>query len=279
MSGKVRRIDFYPDEYIAGVGGVLRAEDQGVYWMICSLITSQGGAIDFNERRISGLCLMRPADLRKSVDRLIEKGKITLTGDGKLFQKRAQSELEKSAKRIQSAAENGANGGRPSKKTDENQSNDKAAGSFGEKLTNNQQPATSNTSLRSVAPAAPKPKPHRLSVGWKLPEEARKWALEKGVSSDWIATEVEKIINWSINSKNGAKLDWFAAWRNWVQKALEDRPIRGSPFSAAPLRGLAAIEERLKRDIENEQDGSRSLDSEIDAGFPLLAIADHRGQH
>lgn len=37
-SGKIRRIDFYPDEYVSGVGARLTAVEQGVYWMVCSLV-------------------------------------------------------------------------------------------------------------------------------------------------------------------------------------------------------------------------------------------------
>ncbi|UTY50445.1 DUF1376 domain-containing protein [Sinorhizobium fredii] len=141
---KARRVDFYPDEYIAGVGGVLRADEQGVYWMICALIMSEGGAVEQNDRRLAALCQIRPADTRKLVDSLVEKGKILRQSDGKLFQNRAQSEVEKSLNRIQTASENGSNGGRPSKKTKSNQRNGEADGFQDEKLTTNYQPPTTN---------------------------------------------------------------------------------------------------------------------------------------
>lgn len=142
--GKARRVDYYPDEYIAGVGGVLRADEQGVYWMICSLIMSEGGPIEQNDRRFAALCRIRPADVKKIVETLVHAGKLLRQSDGKLFQKRAQSEVEKSLKRIQIASENGSNGGRPSAKSEGNQRNKKADGSFSEKLTTNHQPPTTN---------------------------------------------------------------------------------------------------------------------------------------
>lgn len=143
-SPKARRVDYYPDEYIAGVGGVLRADEQGVYWMLCSLIMSEGGPIAQDDRRFAALCRVRPADIKKLVENLIVSGKILRQSDGKLFQKRAQSEVEKSLNRIQSASENGSNGGRPSGKGKGKQGNGKAGGSSDEKLTTNQQPTTSN---------------------------------------------------------------------------------------------------------------------------------------
>lgn len=142
--GKARRVDYYPDEYIAGVGGVLRADEQGVYWMLCSLIMSEGGPIEQNDRRIAALCRIRPADVKKIIETLVGSGKVLRQSDGKLFQKRAQSEVEKSLKRIQTASENGSNGGRPPGISEENQQMPEAGGFSGKKLTTNHQPPTTN---------------------------------------------------------------------------------------------------------------------------------------
>lgn len=133
MAAKVRRVDYAPDEYISGVGGVLRADEQGVYWMLCSLMMSEGGAIARNDRRVSSLCLIRPADAARITDKLVSMGKIKLS-DGKLYQNRALSEVERSANRIQTAAENGAKGGRPAKKDETIQPQPEAAGSEAAKL-------------------------------------------------------------------------------------------------------------------------------------------------
>ncbi|WP_432344747.1 DUF1376 domain-containing protein [Shinella yambaruensis] len=83
--GKARRVDFYPDEYIAGVGGVLRADEQGVYWMLCSLIMCEGGPIEENNRRFAALCRIRPADVKKIVETLVRAGKLLRQNDGKLL--------------------------------------------------------------------------------------------------------------------------------------------------------------------------------------------------
>lgn len=142
MSEKVRRVDYSADEYVSGVGGVLTAEQQGVYWMICSLIMSEGAPIDFNERRFAAQCLIRPSKARALVEGLIVMGKIKVNDEGKLYQNRALNEVEKAAKRIKTASENGAKGGRPAQIVEENQQTEKATGSSGEKLTTNYQPPT-----------------------------------------------------------------------------------------------------------------------------------------
>jgi uncharacterized protein YdaU (DUF1376 family) len=169
MSAKVRRVDFHPDEYITGVGGILTAEQQGIYWMICATIMSEGGPIPFNERRLAALCLSRPSRVRAVVEALIEMGKITLTDDGELSQKRALSEVERSTKRIQTAGENGSKGGRPAKKDEQKQAEAKATGLSGEKLTTNYQPSTEE----SIANARPKPPKKRHSY---TEEFERYWA-------------------------------------------------------------------------------------------------------
>lgn len=134
MAGKVRRVDYAPDEYVTGVGGVLRADEQGVYWMLCTLMMSQGGPIERNDRRIASLCLIRPSDVARVTDKLITMGKVKVQSDGKLYQNRALSEVERSANRIQTASENGAKGGRPAKIDEPNQQDAKAGGFGAEKL-------------------------------------------------------------------------------------------------------------------------------------------------
>ena len=154
MPGKARRLDFYPDEYIAGVGNVLRADEQGVYWMICSLIMSEGGAISENHRRIGNLCMIGPSKTKRIIDRLVELGKLDRF-ESKIVQKRAEKEVKSAQKRIENAQESGRMGGRPNKKTQQNQQNDKADGFFAEKLTTNHQPPTTNQDSNSVPAERP----------------------------------------------------------------------------------------------------------------------------
>jgi len=163
MAEKVRRVDYSPDEYISGVGNVLRADEQGVYWMACSLIMSEGGPVRNDERRFAGLCLMRPSDARRILDRLINIGKLALTEDGKLSQKRAQTEVERSAKRIETAFKNGSKGGRPTEKRKVNQAEVEAAGFPAEKLTINYQLATEEETSETSSDVRTKPARSRHS--------------------------------------------------------------------------------------------------------------------
>jgi uncharacterized protein YdaU (DUF1376 family) len=155
MSGKARHFDYSPDEYISGVAGRLRADEQGVYWMICSLIMSEGGPVDYDERRLATLCMLRPAHIRRIINRLVQEKKLTRS-DGKLGQKRAQSEVERASNRIQSAVKNGAKGGRPAEKPKQNQQKAEPEGLISEKLslTSNEQRATNKKKHYAPSPKA-----------------------------------------------------------------------------------------------------------------------------
>lgn len=143
MSAKIRHIDFSPDEYIAGVGGEMTAEQQGVYWMVCSLIYSHGDGVEYDAKRIGRLVCLGPAKTKRIINELVSKRKLTVLGT-KLIQKRSESELGRARKRIETAVENGKKGGRPHK---ENKDLEKGLGLSGENLTTNHQPPTNNHQL------------------------------------------------------------------------------------------------------------------------------------
>jgi hypothetical protein len=131
----------------------------------------------------------------------------------------------------------------------------------------------------------PKPTPPqskrgtRLSANWVLPKPYGDWALAQGLPRDRIVLEAEKMRDWAINAPDriGAKRDWFAAWRNWVKKAIDELPRqRGSP--SRPLTGLAALTENFKQELQNDgygRQGEESGDPVDDARFPLLTGPHH----
>lgn len=82
MSDKIRRVDYYPDEMIAGVAGRLSPADFGVYWMVCTLIASRGGEVDDDAEWMARVFApgTRPKDVRATIDRLVAAGKLTRDG-------------------------------------------------------------------------------------------------------------------------------------------------------------------------------------------------------
>ncbi len=107
---KIRRVDFYPDDWIAGTAA-LSIDERGVYITACAMIYSHGGPIEKADLR--RLCPGRSRTFKAALDRLLASGKLYQIGP-KLGQKRAETELERSQKRTEIWTKNGQTGGRPS---------------------------------------------------------------------------------------------------------------------------------------------------------------------
>jgi uncharacterized protein YdaU (DUF1376 family) len=139
---KVRRVDYSPDEFFAGVAGKMTPAEVGIYWMVCTLIYSKGGPIEYDPEWLARTFKKgtKVAHVKAIVDELIAGGKLELNGSY-LGNKRASSELQRAVNRVASATENGRNGGRPSKQIN---GVEKPGGFSGEKLTINHQPSTTN---------------------------------------------------------------------------------------------------------------------------------------
>jgi hypothetical protein len=110
---KVRRIDFSPDEFLAGTIELSDAEC-GLYWRLCSLIYSRGRAVSRDELR--AVSPSHGNTFNALLRRLIALGKV-IPNDADLIVKRCANELETVGKRIANLRQNGAKGGRPPNKT------------------------------------------------------------------------------------------------------------------------------------------------------------------
>ena len=112
MTHRPRRFDLSPDNFIAGVSGILTASELGVYWAICLFIYSKGGPVLLDEKHLKSF--LRGTDLRtirSAINRLRELGKIDLS-DGYLEANGCRKPLEDASNRMLSAIENGSKGGR-----------------------------------------------------------------------------------------------------------------------------------------------------------------------
>lgn len=71
---------FYPDKFMHGVRG-LTAQEVGVYQMMLCRIYEENGPVEFNVLRLSTYCGMRKNTFQKTVEKLIELGKLSLEND------------------------------------------------------------------------------------------------------------------------------------------------------------------------------------------------------
>lgn len=74
----------------------------------------------------------------------------------------------------------------------------------------------------------------RIVEDFTVIDEMREWATAKGIRSD-LAIETERFIDYYV-AKGDTRVNWVAAWRNWIRNAdkyLDERPDPTQSKSAA----------------------------------------------
>lgn len=99
---KVRRVDFSPDEWLAGTVGLDNAT-RGLYITACALIYSHGGPIPEGELRRA--CCDHGLAYKRQLACLISAGKLT-ENDGRIAQERCENELRKARERSENGRKN-----------------------------------------------------------------------------------------------------------------------------------------------------------------------------
>jgi hypothetical protein len=149
---KIRRVDFYPDDWITGTID-LSHDERSVYISLCAAIWAKGGPVD--EQYVQHICGSGRVNERhfvRGLAGLLAKGKVTRieTEFGqKLTQIRAESELNRAKIRTESSQNNGAKGGRPN-----GLAKPAGFGSTRARAFNNQQPSSSLRSEEDTPPPA-----------------------------------------------------------------------------------------------------------------------------
>ncbi len=205
---KVRRIDFSPDEWLAGTISLSHAE-RSVFITICAAIWSLGrpAPIDHVRRLCPG------KGFGRALRGLMSAGKVTIEG-GCISNSRALSEHCRAVVRTLLAREHGAKGGRSN-------GLDEAGGSGSAKA--NHQLSTINHHIEespSVSPPGRKPKrkapAYAIAETWQPDEQDRDYARSKGHDDRWIEEQAELFRDHHL--KHGKLFcDWHACWRTWVQ--------------------------------------------------------------
>lgn len=123
-----------------------------------------------------------------------------------------------------------------------------------------------DTSLRSVSAAqAPatetrrEKRSSRLPSDWQPDAEMVEYAVGLKFTPEEIRIETEKIRDWSVNSPNGAKRDWGAAWRNWMKSASE-RKTNAPNRQTGKGAELFSSNPRIAQAMRSLRDGGRTTD-------------------
>jgi len=159
---KIRRADFYPDDWLAGTL-VLTLEERGAYITICALIYSSADRLLDDDRYLAGVCRVDVRVWRRIKLRLIALGKLSIE-DGLVRNTRCTSEINKGIQRIKEAREAGRVGGRKSAR-ERSQDIDLTVATAEASAEANHQPAPNNQHPATHSQRRPPPPPGGAVAG------------------------------------------------------------------------------------------------------------------
>lgn len=80
----------------------------------------------------------------------------------------------------------------------------------------------------------PRVRPTRLLKDFEPTPAMRNFAKRHGFSEAETNAEGEAIRDWSLSSPHGAKLDWEATWRTWINRRATEKQARAGPANGSP---------------------------------------------
>ncbi len=149
---KVRRVDLYPDDFIAGTRRLSDAE-MGVYVRICLCIYSEGGPVDIDD--VKSVCSSHGNTFNSIIQKLQGLGKIAANGR-QIIQKRCANELERARNRIGKAEQMAAKRWK-NNDTQQPQASDPSTANKQQTTNNKQQEEDSEAIASGVAEPPPDP--------------------------------------------------------------------------------------------------------------------------
>ena len=208
---KLRRADFYPDDWLAGTVE-LTLEEEGAFIRICSLIYSKGRPIPDKDRWLASMCRVSTRRWRTLRQALVDKEKITIS-DGLIHQERCRKELEKGANIARKRAESGAKGGRKSAEQSAKAlaDNDTGQASGG--------PATHARATPSPSPTTSKKEDYAfdgtvIRLNWR---DYSRWADAYRAIPD-IRALLQSRDDWLATRPEGEQRNWFVSTSNYLAK-------------------------------------------------------------
>lgn len=225
-----------PQAYLGGVVG-LSAREHAVYSVVLDLIYAHGGSCPNDAKWISGwFSDLGPAAVRSAVENLLSKGKLRLTNEGEISNKRAENEAKTKEILRKTRQDAGKLGGKKSgtaRKSDaaDNENNELEESHASSKPEPNGFPREEKrreeksfaSSLRSEGARANRA--YRLPKDWSLPDDWLAWAVDAGCSEQEAKGQADRFRDYWLAKpgKDGTKVDWSATWRNWIRKHLDGR--------------------------------------------------------
>ena len=215
---RIPYFDFYPSDFMKGIRG-LTPQEVGVYTMLLCLIYEENGPVEYHVTRLSTYCAMRETSFIKTVERLIDLGKMTLSG-GMLSNRRAMEEIESRNERMKSnsragkiSAEKRQEKQRRASTRVEHQSNHTDS----EPELNKEKEEPKGSSKKPAARAS------QVPSDFQPTSSGMEYAVAKGMPAAIIPAQVEKFIL-HHQSKGSTFKDVGRAWQTWCLNYASFRP-------------------------------------------------------
>jgi len=218
-------IKFYPSDFLAGTSGLSPAE-RGVYITLLCLIYETDGQVPRDDARLSRRCGSPKASFKRTLDALIDEGKIT-ERDGMLSNERAEKVIVDRQNRIQNATHAAQQKWDAQRKKSEQNQRQDDAGAVPEQCPADANQSQSQNQIEANASLAKK-RGTRLPDDWFLPMDWGKWAVSEGYSHEQIKVEADKFKDYwhGVAGAKGVKLDWLATWRNWMRNSKQKAGVK-----------------------------------------------------
>ncbi len=263
---KIRRVDFSPDEFLAGTTD-LTLEETGAYWKACSLIYSRGGPVLDDEAWLARALGCHVRTWRKVRERLFELGKLRLVDlDGRqhITNGRAERELGHATKRIDQAREAAEESARKRREKAEGQARDGRGEGEGQARDGRGEGENSDVSANinelDQAGATPRSSSQPSTINHQPPEEERS-PSENGASAppasepvvvDPAAVIFRQGLRWLMQATGKPERDCRSLLGKWRRDAKTDAnliEILGAAQRHGPIDAIewvtAAIKERV----------------------------------
>ncbi|PWE57155.1 hypothetical protein DEM27_05805 [Metarhizobium album] len=208
-------IQWYQDDFVGGIRG-MKAHEIGVYTVLLMEMYARGHALDQTEERLARMCGSDRRTFSKVLDGLVGDGKIIRLKCG-LWNERCENAFRERAK-MQEQNSSAAKAGWE-KRRQNNAHNEHPQSERNAVVMPNSE---AQSLIKEETNVSSKKRAFRLSPDWQCPDEWIDEAVDAGMSRPRAISEAERMKNWSLSSKNGAKLDWRAAWRNWYKGKLDE---------------------------------------------------------
>lgn len=231
------RGEFYKMEYEAWDEGTdtLTLEQEGAYLRFCHQMYRRKSPVVDDKMVLARLWKCHPNKSSKLRDDLIAAGKIVPTGDGHLTNTRVTQELDTRKTQSTHRSDAGRTGGIRSGEIRRNAlKNNDASEALASSKTNQRREeekrediSSETSSLRDArepqnaeadhGKAKGRKRGTRLPSDWWPDDDLKAYARERLPSNRACQEETERFKDWAASSPNAVKLDWAAAYRNWIR--------------------------------------------------------------